>query len=76
MNNEHINPDHYKSGSIEMIDILKNKLTYEEFKGFLKGVILQYIIRSDMKNGYEDIVKAKWYLEVLLNVYSEHLSSK
>lgn len=73
---DNINPNHYKSGGLEMFEILKSKLSPEELKGFCKGVVLQYIIRADQKNGIEDITKAQWYLEKLLNVYREHFSDK
>ena len=64
--NEHINPKHYKSGKIEAIIIIKNILTTEEFKGFLKGLIIKYLIRADKKNGLEDYEKAQWYLNYLV----------
>ena len=64
--NEHINPKHYRQGKIEAIVIIKNILTTEEFKGFLKGLIIKYLIRADKKNGLEDYEKAQWYLNYLV----------
>ena len=64
--NEHINPKHYRQGKIEAIVIIKNILTTEEFKGFLKGLIIKYLIRGDKKNGLEDYEKAQWYLNYLV----------
>ena len=61
-----INPAHYKTGKIEAIVIIKNILTTEEFKGFLKGLIIKYLIRADKKNGLEDYEKAQWYLNYLV----------
>lgn len=61
-----INPAHYKTGKIEAIVIIKNILTAEEFKGFLKGLIIKYLIRADKKNGLEDYEKAQWYLNYLV----------
>ena len=67
-----VNPDHYKVGGLEVIDILKKKLTPEEFRGFCKGVILQYILRSDYKNGIEDLKKTQWYLKELIKFEESH----
>lgn len=64
-----INPSHYQAGGIETIDILKAKLTSEEFKGFLLGNALKYLTRARLKNGLEDIAKARWYLDRFLKEY-------
>ena len=61
-----INPAHYKSGKIEALVIIKHILTTEEFKGFLQGLIVKYLIRADKKNGLEDYEKAQWYLNYLV----------
>jgi len=37
-----------------------------EFKGYLKGNIFKYVWRYEYKNGVEDLRKAKWYLERLI----------
>lgn len=60
-------PNHYQ-GDIETIDYIKDKLTTEEFRGFVKGNILKYISRERLKNGDEDIKKARWYLNKLIEV--------
>ncbi|QDX34170.1 DUF3310 domain-containing protein [Oxalobacter formigenes] len=59
-------PSHYKTGGIEMIDILQAKLSPEEFKGFLKGNVLKYTIRAEHKNGIEDYEKASVYANWLV----------
>jgi len=54
-------PEHYKS-KIEPIDfILANNLN------FIEGNIIKYVIRYKKKNGLEDLLKAKDYLEKLIN---------
>lgn len=66
-----INPDYYKTGGIETFDFIKAKLTKEELKGYLKGVIIKYITREANKNGLEDVNKLIWYankLEELMKV--------
>ncbi len=60
-------PDHYTSGGIETIEILRAKLTPEELDGFLKGNVIKYITRAGKKGGaLEDMKKAQWYLTELI----------
>ena len=44
------------------MEVLENFLTPEELKGFYKGNVIKYILRSDKKNGTEDLNKALKYL--------------
>jgi len=60
--NKAINPQHYKQGNIEVIDfILDQKFSY------LEGNIIKYVSRYKYKNGLEDLKKAQWYLERLID---------
>ncbi|KFN92428.1 hypothetical protein TMUPMC115_0940 [Tetragenococcus muriaticus PMC-11-5] len=61
-------PNHYTQGDIETIDYIKDKLTDEEFRGFVKGNVLKYISRERLKNGDEDLKKSDWYLNKLIEV--------
>ncbi|MEK0151655.1 DUF3310 domain-containing protein [Tetragenococcus halophilus] len=61
-------PDHYTQGDIETIDYIKDKLTDEEFRGFVKGNVLKYVSREGLKNGDEDLKKSDWYLNKLIEV--------
>jgi hypothetical protein len=65
---DNINPDHYKSKSKETIERLQDNLTQGEFKGYLKGNILKYLDRYEHKNGVEDLNKANWYLNKLIEL--------
>ena len=57
------NPSHYRgSKGLEVMEVLENFLTHEELKGFYKGNVIKYILRSDKKNGTEDLNKALKYL--------------
>lgn len=54
-------PAHYTQGTIECIDyILDKKMDY------LEGNIVKYITRYKNKNGVEDLKKARWYLDRLI----------
>jgi hypothetical protein len=55
-------PDHYNKGDIEVIDyILDQKFNY------LEGNVIKYVSRYRSKGGIEDLRKAKWYLEKLID---------
>lgn len=60
-------PKHYTTGKFEVIDIIKDKLTAEQFEGYLVGNVMKYIMRYRHKNGVEDLEKAVWYLSKLIN---------
>ena len=56
-------PKHYKKGNKECIDVIKDSLTEEEFKGYLKGCNIKYMWRYEYKGKpLEDLDKAAWYL--------------
>lgn len=60
-------PDHYNQGDIECIDAMKAAMSEEQFKGYLRGCAMKYLWRFDNKgNPIEDLHKAKWYLERLI----------
>lgn len=64
-------PMHYNSGRIEVIDIIKDQLTPEEFRGYIKGNVIKYITRERLKNGVEDLRKAEKYLQMYLERLEE-----
>ena len=60
---------YYDAGGIETMDIIRAKLTPEQFKGFLLGNSLKYLCRVNFKHsGWEqkrrDFEKAKFYADV------------
>lgn len=59
-------PKHYNTGKIEVIRIIEDQLTDEEYRGYIKGQVLKYITRERTKNGLEDLQKAAWYLNRLI----------
>ena len=60
-------PKHYNKHGVECIDAIRATLTDEEFRGYCKGNVLKYTWRERYKNGFEDLEKAMWYLERLVN---------
>lgn len=63
-----INPNHYKSGNMECIDALAETLGSEGIKAFCKGNVIKYLWRYEKKNGVEDLRKAQWYLNKLIEM--------
>ena len=54
-------PNHYNSGSLEVIEVIDDAGLGE---GFCLGNALKYILRARHKENYvEDLEKAKWYLD-------------
>ena len=66
MENDLINhPSHYCTGKIETIDIIKD-VTGLGFNGYCEGNIIKYVSRYKSKNGLQDLLKAQWYLNKLI----------
>lgn len=63
--NNVVHPSHYNRTSVEVIDTLRGMMTDDEYRGFLIGNVVKYISRYSLKNGIEDIKKAKYYLGLL-----------
>lgn len=65
-------PAHYvlEDGSDSM-DLIAKILGREQFKGFLRGNALKYLIRYELKGGIEDLKKALDYIERLVELESE-----
>ena len=59
-------PNHYASQSIECIVAMEAMLSKEEFIGYLRGNIFKYQWRYKQKNGLEDLKKAQWYQNKLI----------
>lgn len=59
-------PSHYIQGGIELFDVLKAFLTPEELRGHCIATITAYLLRARNKGGDEDIRKAKWYMDNLV----------
>ena len=66
------NPTHYTQGEIECIDCIKaatvNKVGIE---AFCVGNAIKYLFRYENKNGLEDVKKAQWYINRLIQELEE-----
>jgi|TARA_R110000796_G_scaffold17378_1_gene53544 hypothetical protein len=63
-------PEHYNKAGIETIDALEAMLV-DGFDYYLQGNIVKYLWRFRYKNGVEDLKKAQWYLNKLIEVYDD-----
>jgi hypothetical protein len=61
-------PSHYTDGGIETIDYIEAKLTGPQFEGYLAGNVIKYISRYQRKHGKQDLEKAQWYLNRLIDL--------
>jgi len=58
-------PPHYNQAGIECIDAIR-AATEDGYEYYLQGNIIKYLWRYRYKNGVQDLEKAKWYLEKLI----------
>jgi hypothetical protein len=65
-------PAHYTAGNIECIDAIQEAIKgLDGDEGYLTGNIIKYMWRWKRKNGLEDLKKAKWYLERLIQEHGQ-----
>jgi hypothetical protein len=64
-------PIHYNQYGIECIDSIRASMSKEGFRGYLKGNVEKYLWRYDYKKKpLEDLKKAEWYLNKLIEEVS------
>ena len=63
-------PPHYQQSDIECIDAIK-AATGDGFEAHLQGTVLKYLWRYRYKNGLQDLKKAQWYLNKLIEQHEE-----
>ena len=62
-------PNHYTHGGIECIDIISNMTADKAgIEAFCVGNVVKYLYRYQQKGGAEDVKKAGWYLNKLVEV--------
>lgn len=64
-------PAHYTAGDIECVDAIESSMERDAFCGYLKGNVMKYMWRYNLKNNpVEDLKKARWYLDKLIDTIS------
>ena len=66
MANKVEHPDHYNKGKIEVWDFIA-----DQDLNFFEGNIVKYITRWRTKNGLEDLLKVKEYVDKYLEVINK-----
>ena len=62
-NKKQVGGNHYLKYKIQPVEfIIKNNI------GFVEGNIIKYILRFKEKGGVEDLLKAKHYIELLIDL--------
>jgi len=62
-------PAHYQgSNGIETIEAIEAAMSPEAFKGYVQGNVIKYVMRYERKNGAEDLYKAQWYFNRLIDI--------
>jgi Protein of unknwon function (DUF3310). len=60
-------PEHYTQSGIECIDALTAATTGKAgIEAVCVANVIKYLWRYELKNGVEDVKKARWYLERLI----------
>ena len=61
-------PSHYHSNGTDVIGFAEAQFSKEEQKGFHRINAIKYLTRYDRKNGIEDLNKAKFYIDKLIEL--------
>ena len=64
-----LNDNH--TDALKCIEAIKASMSTESYTGYLKGNVQKYVWRYEDKNGVEDLRKAQWYLNTLIDVLWE-----
>jgi len=62
---------HYEANRIQPIEYIRAVMSKEAYEGYLLGNVIKYISRYKLKNGVEDLEKAKVYLGWLIESTEE-----
>lgn len=67
-------PPHYNQGRFETIDVILDVTRHlPGDQGYLVGNVIKYMSRYYFKNGKEDLFKARWYLNKLLELIDDEI---
>lgn len=73
MSKDNINPQHYRNGKVECIDAIESATVNKPgLQAYCVGNIIKYLWRYESKNRLEDVKKAQWYLNKLIEEMEKH----
>lgn len=64
-------PEHYTFGSVECIEAIRSALGDDGFVAYCQGNAMKYLWRHRRKGGVEDLEKAKWYIDRMIETERE-----
>ena len=65
---DNVNPSHYKQGAIECIVAIEAATVNKKgLDAVCTANVLKYIWRAESKGGVEDLKKAMWYLQRMID---------
>ena len=64
-----ITPNYYNAGTLPFKELVDSKFSREQRKAISEFQVYKYLWRFKEKNGQEDLIKARYYLEDLINLY-------
>lgn len=68
-------PSHYTQGGVECIEALKSATSnLMGIEAVCTANAIKYLWRWKEKNGVEDLNKAKWYIDYLINLSVKNFS--
>lgn len=70
---EKIKPSYYRNNGTDLIKMWSQLFSVDGFRTAMKSHITKYVVRYDQKNGIEDLEKAKYYIERLIEFEHEQL---
>lgn len=66
------NPAHYNNGKVECIDAIESATVNKRgIDAVCVANVIKYLWRYESKNGIEDVKKAQWYLNKLLDIMQQ-----
>jgi len=68
-------PEHYTQGGVECIEAIQASMSREGFAGYLRGNAMKYLWRYTAKGGVQDLEKARWYLNRLIDLEHNALAA-
>ena len=69
---DNVNPSHYKQGKVECIDAIESAtINKRGLDAVCTANVIKYLWRCESKGGVEDMKKAQWYLNKMIEQYEQ-----
>ncbi len=62
---------HYADKAIQPWDAMQAWMSPAEFYGFLRGNVIKYVARCNDKGGIQDLLKARHYLDKIIDMHAQ-----